>query len=152
MHTAGKDGKFGTLDDVKVTGVVRYSAGNNRITFRTPNLPVNTTYMMKLNSKRLLSADGDKLDGEYTGGKKTGDGVAGGDTLIICKRSTTTQTARLSTAVGALNIQLFTTQTPKNAANFMAYANAGRYDYSFFHRSIPGFIIQGGGFNVTSKN
>jgi cyclophilin family peptidyl-prolyl cis-trans isomerase len=153
MHTAGKDGKFGTADDAKVNGVVRYFSGNKRITFRTNQLAANTTYSMKLNSKRLLSDDGVKLDGEYSGGKTTGNGTAGGDTLIISKRSTTTQTARFTMATGgAFNVQLFTAETPKNAANFMAYANSARYDSSFIHRSLPGFIVQGGGFNVSSKN
>jgi cyclophilin family peptidyl-prolyl cis-trans isomerase len=152
MHTAGKDAKFGTLDDVKIDGVVRYFSGNKRITFRSKGLKAGTVYSMKLNSKRLLADDGTKLDGEYTGSKTSGNGTAGGDTLIIAKRNTTTTTARFTLGVGgAFNVQMFT-QTPKNTANFVTYANAGAYDSSFIHRSLPGFIVQGGGFNVTSKN
>ncbi len=153
MHTAGKDGKFGTLDDLKIDGVVRYFSGNKRITFRTNQLAAGTVYSMKLNSKRLLANDGAKLDGEYKGTKTTGNGVGGGDTLIIAKRNTSTTTARFTLALGgAFNVQVFTDQTPLNAANFVAYANASRYDSTLIHRSLPGFIVQGGGFNVTSKN
>jgi peptidyl-prolyl cis-trans isomerase A (cyclophilin A) len=155
MHTAGKDAKFGTLDDVKINGTVRYFTGNKRITFRPigSGLAAGTVYSMKLNSKRLLADDGTKLDGEYKGTKTTGNGTAGGDTLIIAKRNTASTTARFTLAVGgAFNVQLFTDKTPLNAANFVAYANASRYDSTFIHRSLPGFIVQGGGFNVTSKN
>jgi cyclophilin family peptidyl-prolyl cis-trans isomerase len=157
MHTAGKDGKFGTADDVKIGGHVRYFVGNKRVTFRTSNLPVNTTYSMKLNSKRMLSADGIKLDGEYNGGKTTGNGIGGGDTLVICKKYSSTSginpVARFTLAAGgAFNVQLFADKTPKNAANFIAYANGAAYDSAIVHRSLPGFVAQGGGFVVNKKD
>ncbi len=157
MHTAGPDGKFGTADNVKIGGHVRYFTGNKRITFRTSNLPVNTTYSMKLNSKRLLSVGGIKLDGEYNGGKTTGDGVGGGDTLIICKQysasSGVNPVARFTLAAGgAFNVQLFADKTPLNAANFLAYVNAAAYDSAIIHRSIPGFVVQGGGYVVDKKD
>src|SRR5438094_9714099 len=50
MHTAGAHGLFGTADDVKVQGRVRWSAGNNRITFKTDQLAANTTYSMKVSA------------------------------------------------------------------------------------------------------
>ena len=43
-----------------------------------------------------------------------------------------------------------TRTTPLTAANFLAYANAGEYNNTFIHRSVPGFVVQGGGFTVTS--
>jgi cyclophilin family peptidyl-prolyl cis-trans isomerase len=153
MHTAGKDGKFGTIDDVKITGKVRYFSGNKRITFRTSALPVNTAYSMKLSGKKILSSDGSKLDGEFTGsGTTSGNGVGGGDYLMIARKTTSTQTARFSTVAGAFNVALDLVNTPKNAANFAGYANTAAYDGTFIHRSIPGFIVQGGGFNVTHTN
>ena len=42
--------------------------------------------------------------------------------------------------------------TKKTAKNFLKYTKKGRYDDSFFHRSVDNFVIQGGGFNVPKKN
>ena len=39
-----------------------------------------------------------------------------------------------------------TRTTPLTTANFLAYANAGRYQNTILHRSVPGFIVQAGGF------
>ncbi len=36
--------------------------------------------------------------------------------------------------------------------NFLGYANRGDWDNSFFHRSIPGFVLQGGGYSVKNNN
>lgn len=53
---------------------------------------------------------------------------------------------RLQTALGVIDIALYDTQAPLTVANFLNYANSGTYSNSFIHRSVPGFIIQGGGF------
>jgi len=45
-----------------------------------------------------------------------------------------------------LDLALFDQHTPQTVANFLAYIEAGRYQNNFFHRSVPGFVIQGGGF------
>src|SRR5438552_6726909 len=109
MHTAGADGLFGTADDVKVQGRVRWSAGNNRITFKTDQLAANTTYSMKVSAKLVKTSDGTKLDGEFNGpGLPSGDGNSAGDLLFISKRDKTVNpVARLSTSVGAINVKLF---------------------------------------------
>ena len=44
-----------------------------------------------------------------------------------------------------------TRTTPLTAANFLAYANAGDYRNTIIHRSVPGFVVQGGGFKVTDS-
>jgi len=51
---------------------------------------------------------------------------------------------RFSSNVGEIDMELFDTQTPLTVANFLSYVNAGRYNQSFIHRSVPGFVIQGG--------
>jgi cyclophilin family peptidyl-prolyl cis-trans isomerase len=153
MHVSGADGTFGTADDVKILGKVRYFTGNKRITFRTSALPANQSYSFKINAKRIRTNDGSLIDGDFNGaGKTSGNGVAGGDFLCITKKVTSAPTARFSTEIGAFNVGLFDAQTPKNVSNFIAYANGAAWDGSFLHRSIPGFIVQGGGFNVNKDN
>lgn len=53
---------------------------------------------------------------------------------------------RMLTAAGAVDIELFEEAAPLTVENFLFYADAGSYDLSFIQRSIPGFVIQGGGF------
>ena len=55
-------------------------------------------------------------------------------------------TVRLQTNLGAIDIALYDATAPRTVANFLAYVNSGRYVNSFVHRSVPGFVIQGGGF------
>ena len=52
----------------------------------------------------------------------------------------------LETSVGNIDINLYDETTPLTVANFLAYVNTGAYDHTFIHRSIPGFVVQGGGF------
>ncbi len=54
---------------------------------------------------------------------------------------------RMFTILGAIDVEL-DYSAPVTCANFLRYVNEGAYDNSFFHRSMPGFIIQGGGFAV----
>ncbi len=53
---------------------------------------------------------------------------------------------QMQTSAGNLEIELFEDQAPKTVANFLQYADAGYYNGTIFHRVIPGFMIQGGGF------
>src|SRR5262249_40986948 len=50
------------------------------------------------------------------------------------------------TNAGGFDVELFDQQTPKTVANFLNYVTSGRYANDIFHRSLPGFVIQGGGF------
>jgi len=45
-----------------------------------------------------------------------------------------------------IDLELFNQRTPLTAANFLSYVNSGRYDSTFFHRSVSNFVVQGGGF------
>ena len=47
---------------------------------------------------------------------------------------------------GPLTIELDDEKAPKTVANFLAYAEKGHFNGTVFHRVIPGFMIQGGGF------
>jgi len=52
----------------------------------------------------------------------------------------------LQTSKGEITIELDDVKAPASAANFVEYVKAGHYDNTVFHRVIPGFMIQGGGF------
>ena len=52
----------------------------------------------------------------------------------------------LETSLGTIKIELFEDKAPISTANFLSYAEKGFYNDTIFHRVIPGFMIQGGGF------
>lgn len=52
----------------------------------------------------------------------------------------------LKTSAGDITLELDTTSAPKTVANFLQYVNEGFYNNTLFHRVIPDFMIQGGGF------
>jgi len=47
---------------------------------------------------------------------------------------------------GVITLELDTAKAPKSVENFLAYVNKGHYNNTIFHRVIPGFMVQGGGF------
>ena len=49
------------------------------------------------------------------------------------------------TSLGDFTVELFPTEAPISAENFLRYAREGFFDGLIFHRVIPGFVIQGGG-------
>lgn len=53
---------------------------------------------------------------------------------------------RLTTTLGVIDIELFTDAAPLSVANFLEYVEDGFYNGLIFHRVIPGFMVQGGGF------
>jgi len=58
---------------------------------------------------------------------------------------------KLHTNFGVIAIELDAEKAPESAKNFTAYAEAGHYDNTVFHRVIPGFMVQGGGFEPGMK-
>ena len=61
---------------------------------------------------------------------------------------------KLSTSMGDIVVQLDLDKAPKTVENFLAYVNEKHYDGTIFHRVIPGFMVQGGGFEpgMTQKS
>ena len=59
----------------------------------------------------------------------------------------------LDTSKGKIVVELFPDKAPKTVANFLQYVKAGFYDGVIFHRVIPDFMIQTGGFtsDMTQK-
>ncbi len=73
--------------------------------------------------------------------------------LFTCLFSLSTITqanpvACFNTNMGQFCIELFETQTPLTTANFLNYINSDAYTHGIFHRSVPKFVIQGGGFKI----
>jgi peptidyl-prolyl cis-trans isomerase A (cyclophilin A) len=58
---------------------------------------------------------------------------------------------RVTTTKGPIVLELNRDKAPISVANFLAYANKGFYDDTVFHRVIPSFMIQGGGFTTEGK-
>lgn len=54
---------------------------------------------------------------------------------------------RFETTMGTFTAELYEDKAPISAANFLQYVRDGFFDGTIFHRVIPGFVIQGGGFN-----
>ena len=54
----------------------------------------------------------------------------------------------LETTLGRIVIELAPKEAPKTVDNFLTYVKAGHYDGTVFHRVIPTFMIQGGGFSA----
>ena len=52
----------------------------------------------------------------------------------------------MHTSQGDITIELYADKAPKSVENFLQYAKEGFYNGTVFHRVIPGFMIQGGGF------
>ena len=52
------------------------------------------------------------------------------------------------TSKGIMVIELYPDKAPQTVQNFLAYVDAGFYDGTIFHRVIPNFMIQGGGFTA----
>jgi cyclophilin family peptidyl-prolyl cis-trans isomerase len=65
------------------------------------------------------------------------------------KMSDTQPKVKLTTALGEIVIQLNSEKAPVSSANFLTYVNEGFYNGTIFHRVIPSFMAQGGGFDTS---
>src|SRR5260370_37454755 len=52
----------------------------------------------------------------------------------------------METSMGTIKIELFADKAPITVKNFLSYVENKHYDGLLFHRVIPDFMIQGGGF------
>ena len=60
--------------------------------------------------------------------------------------------ACFSSNVGNFCMELLERQAPKTVSNFISYINSGAYTNGIFHRSVAGFVVQGGGHKVVSSS
>ncbi len=62
-------------------------------------------------------------------------------------QQTETPMVVFETSHGQLTLELFPEEAPITVENFLQYVDDGFYDGTIFHRVIPGFVVQGGGFD-----
>lgn len=79
-----------------------------------------------------------------------------GAAFAVCGAPAQAQSSRdpiyvFHTNLGDMRVQLFPDVAPKTVANFLSYVSSGAYNSSFFHRSVSGFVVQGGGFTVDAN-
>lgn len=58
---------------------------------------------------------------------------------------------KLETNLGDIVLELYPDQAPGTVQNFLQYVADGHYDQTIFHRVVPGFVVQGGGYDLEYK-
>jgi cyclophilin family peptidyl-prolyl cis-trans isomerase len=72
-------------------------------------------------------------------------GAAEGKSVKVKRQSNPVVVVK--TSLGSVKIELYPDKAPITVANFLQYAKDGFYDGTIFHRVIPAFMIQGGGYD-----
>ena len=65
---------------------------------------------------------------------------------ISCAAAAANPQVELRTNMGTIVLELFPDKAPVTVQNFLQYVQEGHYNGTIFHRVIPGFMVQGGGF------
>ena len=69
--------------------------------------------------------------------------------ILLCTHAVAADPrVELKTNLGTITLEFYPDKAPKSVENFLQYVRDGHYKGAIFHRVIPGFMIQGGGFNV----
>ncbi len=76
--------------------------------------------------------------------------VHDGDDIILAYSANPILT--VNTNLGRVPVELFADKTPITVNNFLNYVNDGDYTNSFFHRFVPNFVLQGGGFKTNTAS
>lgn len=69
----------------------------------------------------------------------------------LYSQTTENQTMKMHTTLGEIEIELYPKEAPITVQNFIEYAKSGHFNDLIFHRVIPNFVIQGGGFTSDMK-
>ncbi len=72
-------------------------------------------------------------------------------TIAVARQSPAGPLAQFRTVFGDIEVELFDQDKPVTVQNFIRYVESGRYQDSFSHRLMPGFVLQGGGFAVAHR-
>jgi peptidyl-prolyl cis-trans isomerase A (cyclophilin A)/peptidyl-prolyl cis-trans isomerase B (cyclophilin B) len=67
-------------------------------------------------------------------------------------KSSGTPQVRVTTSMGSFVIELYPDRAPITVAEFLRYVKEGQYSQTLFHRVIPGFLVQGGGFSAADES
>ena len=70
---------------------------------------------------------------------------------FACAEENKNPAVMMETSLGGIKIELFEKEAPISVKNFLEYAKSGFYKDTIFHRVIPGFMAQGGGFTADRK-
>jgi len=157
VYTAGSADMLGTSDDVNVDTRVTYDTPGQRILIKSRGLVANTAYRVRLLASKIMSPDGKRLDGEFSGTFPTGNGQQGGNFDFQARNDKgQTPAARVTTSDGTMKLTLRKDVAPNTVGNFLNYANTGRYDNVFWTRSDvtqngETFVIQGGSLQIIGK-
>lgn len=89
-------------------------------------------YLIIVAALGLMALAGCKSTGDNQGGAMTTESV----TIVI------------ATSKGEIEVELWGEKAPKTVANFLSYVDDNFFAETIFHRVMPGFMIQGGGFKV----
>jgi cyclophilin family peptidyl-prolyl cis-trans isomerase len=73
--------------------------------------------------------------------------IADGQAVVAIVDNELNPVVTFTTTLGVFQIELAADAAPITVANFLAYVNRGDYDGTFFHRLVPNFVLQGGGYD-----
>lgn len=95
-------------------------------------------------------SDGGDNGGDDGNGDDGAGGDDGGDTPTPGEGETLYEDAVcVDTNAGEFCMELLPDVAPNTVANFLNYISSGRYDDTLVHRSVPNFVIQGGGYSAS---
>jgi len=81
------------------------------------------------------------------GGSSAGVPSYGGDLVPGSVAMSVTNVVTITTNYGVINIGLDAAHAPISSANFLSYVKSGFFVGTLFHRVVPGFVVQGGGYS-----
>src|SRR5262245_40857588 len=91
-----------------------------------------TAALLLVGSLGLLGCGGDEAKKKD---ERKADEPAGPNPIVV-----------IETSVGTIKAELFASKAPMTVQNFLGYVDGKFYDGTIFHRVMPNFMIQGGGF------
>ena len=150
----GSDTSAMSVTDITTSGPLAYS---KTATFILTGKELNTSdlyWSTKGCQKQQLLAGG-TTEQQSISCQVTGAGTvqieaesAAGVVLLSRSFNVPSPEVELQTTLGRLTIALSPDRAPATVLNFLGYVNSGFYEGTLFHRVVPGFVVQGGGFTT----